>query len=60
VAKTAPGAVAADPSVAAGTFDDPASLMTPGQDPFAVPEEAGGAETPTGEAVPKPLRNPKR
>ena len=63
VGKTAPGALAADPSITSGTFDDPNVLMNT-QDPFAVPAEAGGeaagGAAETGESVPKPLRNPKR
>ena len=62
IAKTAPGALAADPSITSGALD-PDALMN-AQDPFAVPAEAGGGEAPgadaTGEAIPKPLRNPKR
>ena len=53
VAKEAPGAMAADPTITSEVFIDPAALGDPA-DPFAVPEEAGG------DAVPKPLRNPKR
>ena len=62
IAKTAPGALAADPSITSGALD-PDALMN-AQDPFAVPAEAGGGEAPgadaAGEAIPKPLRNPKR
>ncbi len=63
VAKSAPGALAADPSIASDTFDPNVLLNT--QDPFAVPGEAGAGEAAgdaaaTGELVPKPLRNPKR
>jgi peptidoglycan lytic transglycosylase G len=66
VAKTVPGAFAADPSLNSGSFDDPSALTIPSQDPFAVPAEAapaGAAEDGTaasGESVPKPKRNPKR
>ena len=56
------GALAADPSITSGALD-PDALMN-AQDPFAVPAEAGAGEAPgadaTGEAIPKPLRNPKR
>jgi hypothetical protein len=42
---------------------DPDAMMN-AQDPFAVPAEAGGGEASgadaAGEAIPKPLRNPKR
>ena len=55
VAKSVPGAMAADPSTTSGTFSDPSVLMNSAQDPFAVPAEAAG-----GEAVPTPKRNPKR
>jgi len=62
VAKTVSGALAADPSITSGTLD-PNVLMN-AQDPFAVPAEAGPGEVTgadaTGEAPPKPLRNPKR
>jgi len=63
IAKTAPGALATDPSIASGALD-PDALMN-SQDTFAVPAEAGGGEAPgaadaTGESIPKPLRNPKR
>ncbi|MBC8012586.1 MAG: endolytic transglycosylase MltG [Methyloceanibacter sp.] len=49
------GAMAADPADISGAFADPTVLLNPEQDPFAVPPEAA-----SGEAVPKPLRNPKR
>jgi len=55
VAKTAPGVMASDPTITSGAFADPTMLLNPATDPFAVPAEAA-----TGEAVPKPLRNPKR
>jgi UPF0755 protein len=55
VAKSAPGVMAAEPADMSGSFADPTVLLNPGQDPFAVPPEAV-----SGEAVPKPLRNPKR
>jgi UPF0755 protein len=55
VAKSVPGAMAADPSTTSGTFSDPSVFMNSAQDPFAVPAEAAG-----GEAVPTPERNPKR
>jgi UPF0755 protein len=62
IAKTVPGALAADSSITSGTLD-PNVLMN-AQDPFAVPAEAGPGEVTganaTGEAPPKPLRNPKR
>jgi len=62
IAKTAPGALAADPSITSGTLDPDAMMNA--QDPFAVPAEAGGGEASgadaAGEAIPKPLRNPKR
>ena len=63
ITKTAPRALAADPSITSGALD-PDALMN-AQDPFAVPAEAGGVEAPggadaTGESIPKPLRNPKR
>jgi UPF0755 protein len=62
ITKTAPRALAADPSITSGALD-PDALMN-AQDPFAVPAEAGGVEAPgadaTGEVIPKPLRNPKR
>jgi hypothetical protein len=62
VAKTVSGALAADSSITSGTLD-PNVLMN-AQDPFAVPAEAGPGEVTganaTGEAPPKPLRNPKR
>jgi UPF0755 protein len=54
-AKSAPGAMASDPALTSGAFGDPTALMNPAQDPFAVPAEAA-----SGEAVPKPLRNPRR
>jgi hypothetical protein len=47
--------MAAEPADMSGSFADPTVLLNPGQDPFAVPPEAV-----SGEAVPKPLRNPKR
>ena len=56
VPKSAPGSIPADPTVTSGAFADPdAFLNSTGGDPFAVPAEAAN-----GEAVPKPLRNPKR
>ena len=55
VAKSAPGAMAADPADMSGAFADPTVLLNPGEDPFAVPPEAA-----SGEAVPAPLRNPQR
>ena len=55
VAKSAPGVMAADPADMSGAFADPTVLLNPGEDPFAVPPEAA-----SGEAVPKPLRNPQR
>ncbi len=55
VAKSAPGVMAAEPADLSGAFADPTVLLNPAQDPFAVPAEAA-----SGEAVPKPLRNPKR
>jgi UPF0755 protein len=55
VAKTAPGVMASDPTITSGALADPTMLLNPATDPFAVPAEAA-----TGEAVPKPLRNPKR
>jgi peptidoglycan lytic transglycosylase G len=62
VAKTVSGALAADPSITSGTLD-PNVLMN-AQDPFAAPPEADGGEATgtdaTGEAPPKPVRNPKR
>jgi len=51
VAKTAPSIMASDPTITSGALADPTTL----QDPFAVPAEAA-----TGEAVPVPLRNPRR
>jgi UPF0755 protein len=53
VAKTVPGAMAADP-MTSGTLADPTIMMTPAH-PFAVPAEAAN-----GEAVPTPQRNPMR
>jgi UPF0755 protein len=53
VAKTVPGAMAADP-MTSGTFVDPTVTMTPVH-PFSVPAEAA-----SGEAVPTPQRNPLR
>ena len=62
ITKTAPRALAADPSITSGALDSDALMNA--QDPFAVPAEAGGVEAPgadaTGEVIPKPLRNPKR
>jgi UPF0755 protein len=55
VAKSSPGVTASDSSGSSGAFEDPGTLLNGGEDPFAVPAEAA-----TGEAVPKPLRNPKR
>jgi len=55
VAKSAPGVMAAEPADMSGAFADPTVLLNPAQDPFAVPPEAE-----SGEAVPKPLRNPRR
>ena len=55
VAKSAPGAMEADPADMSGPLSDPTVLLNPGEDPFAVPPEAA-----SGEAVPKPLRNPQR
>jgi hypothetical protein len=65
VAKTAPaaapGPISAGPSITSGSFDDPASLLAPSQDPFAVPPEAApSGDSATGEAIPAPKRNPKR
>ncbi|MGZ8417035.1 MAG: endolytic transglycosylase MltG [Methyloceanibacter sp.] len=71
IAKSLPGIIAADPTVTSGAFADPDALLNSTQDPFAVPAEAVPAEaapaaapapagTANGEAVPKPLRNPKR
>ena len=53
VPKSAPDAVTADP-ITSGSFADPTAMMTPAH-PFAVPAEASG-----GEAIPAPLRNPRR
>ena len=53
VAKSMPGAMAADPALS-GSFADPTALANP-VSPFAVPPEAAGDET-----VPPPLRNPRR
>jgi len=55
VAKSAPGVMAADPTMTSDGFADPTALLNPDQNPFAVPAEAA-----SGEAVPKPLRNPRR
>jgi UPF0755 protein len=55
VVKSAPGAMAAEPADMSGAFADPTVLLSPAQNPFAVPPEAE-----SGEAVPKPLRNPRR
>lgn len=49
--KAPPQALAADPAIS-GAFADPSALAA---HPFAAPPEAG-----SGEAVPKPLRNPNR
>ena len=49
IAKTAPGALAADPSITSGALD-PDALMN-AQDPFAVPAEAGGGEAPGADAT---------
>jgi UPF0755 protein len=53
VAKSAPGAMAADPALS-GSFADPTALENSGN-PFADPPEAA-----SGETVPPPLRNPRR
>jgi UPF0755 protein len=55
VAKSVPGVMTADPADTSDAFADPTVLLNPAQDPFAVPAEAT-----SGEAVPKPLRNPRR
>jgi hypothetical protein len=47
--------MAAEPADISGAFADPTVLLNPAQDPFAVPPEAE-----SGEAVPMPLRNPRR
>jgi peptidoglycan lytic transglycosylase G len=53
VAKSVPGAMAADPALS-GTLADPTALANP-TNPFVVPAEAA-----TDETVPPPTRNPRR
>lgn len=53
-AESAPGAMAEAPALASGTLADPTILVN-SANPFAVPPEAE-----SGEAVPMPLRNPRR
>jgi UPF0755 protein len=60
VAKSGPGLMAADPAPTSGTLADPGLDLNSSADPFAGPAEAAPAGAETGEAVPKPLRNPRR
>ena len=54
VPKSVPGAMEADPALTSGALADPTALVNPA-DPFAVPPEAASQD-----AVPPPLRNPRR
>jgi UPF0755 protein len=54
VPKSMPGAMEADPALTSGALADPTALVDPA-DPFAIPAEAA-----SGDAVPPPLRNPRR
>jgi UPF0755 protein len=54
VPKSVPSAMEADPALTSGALADPTALVNPAH-PFAVPAEAASED-----AVPPPLRNPRR